>query len=152
MLDQDACRHLFGNILRFRATPSTGAHFLVSECTTMPGAGTPPKRHPGDDEGFYILEGHYEFIVEGKTIEAGPGDWVGIPNGAQHQFRNATTEVARMLIVNAPGRLHEAYYAKLGELLPEGTTQAPAPSGPPSAPARAEMHRCAAACGVELLV
>ncbi len=40
----DPSFHLFSNTLTFRARPSGGAAFLLSECRSAPGADAPPSR------------------------------------------------------------------------------------------------------------
>lgn len=37
---------------------------------------------------------------------------------------------ARLLILNAPGRMHEAFFTGIGEVLPEGQATLPAPKEP----------------------
>ncbi|MDO9500436.1 cupin domain-containing protein [Falsiroseomonas sp.] len=143
--------HLFGNVLTFRTRPSRGAPFLLSECRSAPGAGAPPNRHPEDEEAFRILSGTYEFRVDGVVRVVGPGDWVPIPTGAPHDFRNIGAVEASMLILNWPGRQHEEFFSTLGEKV---AADAPArtPSGPPPEAVLADLRRLSAACGVELLV
>jgi mannose-6-phosphate isomerase-like protein (cupin superfamily) len=121
MSDVETSYHLFGNVLTFRARPSEGSAFLFSECRSAPGAGAPPNRHPGDDEAFYILSGRYEFTVDGVTRIVGPGDYVPIPNGASHDFHNVGSETASLLVLNWPGRQHEAFFSTLGEAVAPGS-------------------------------
>jgi mannose-6-phosphate isomerase-like protein (cupin superfamily) len=143
--------HLFGNILSFRTRPSAGAPFLLSECRTAAGAGAPPNRHAEDDEAFYILAGRYAFEVDGEQRVVGPGDYVAIPNGASHAFRNIGETEAAMLILNWPGTVHERFFATLGE----GVAADAAPVAPPGPPPEAVLQvlrRQSRDCGVELLV
>ena len=151
MPDAAASHHLFGNVLTFLARPSQGSPFLLSECRSAPGAGAPPNRHPGDDEAFYILSGRSEFSVDGVARLVGPGDYVAIPNGAPHHFRNVGAEVASMLVLNWPGRQHEAFFSTLGEPVRPGAAPVALP-GPPPETVLAELRRRSAECGVELLV
>jgi len=143
--------HLFGNVLTFLARPSAGSAFLMSECRSMPGAGAPPNLHPEDGEGFFVLEGRYEFMVDGAVRVVGPGEYVAIPTGAAHAFRNVGEDVARMLIVNAPGVLHEAFFSTLGQPLAPGEAPPPPPDGPPPEAVLVRLRSQAAACGVTLL-
>ena len=151
MPDAATSHHLFGNVLTFLARPSQGSPFLLSECRSAPGAGAPLNRHPGDEEAFYLLSGRYEFSVDGVTRLVGPGDYVPIPNGAPHSFRNVGTETASMLILNWPGREHEAFFSTLGEAVAPGTEPV-APSGPPPEEVLSGLRRLSSECGVELLV
>jgi quercetin dioxygenase-like cupin family protein len=143
--------HLFGNVLTFRARPSQGSPFLLTEARSAPGAGAPPNRHAGDGEAFYILAGTYAFSVDGQDRVVGAGDYVPIPTGAPHAFRNVGEGEARMLILNWPGHQHEAFFSGLGEAVPPGFAPV-TPPGPPPEAALAEIRRRSAACGVELLV
>jgi mannose-6-phosphate isomerase-like protein (cupin superfamily) len=142
---------LFGNVLTFRALPSEGAPYLLAECQTAPGAGAPVNSHAGDEESFYVLSGRYVFDIGGVEREAGPGEHVAIPTGAPHAFRNAGADVAVMLILNWPGRVHEAFFSTLGRPVEPGTRPV-AGDGPPPAEAQAEMRRIGLTLGVDLAV
>ena len=151
MPDEAPSYHLFGNVVTFLAKPSEGSPFLLSEARSAPGAGAPPNRHPGDEEAFYIVSGRYEFSVDGVVRNVGPGDYVTVPTGAPHHFRNVGAETASLLVLNWPGRQHEAFFSTLGEPVARGTVPV-APSGPPPEPVLAELRRRSAECGLELLV
>jgi quercetin dioxygenase-like cupin family protein len=151
MQDPAPSSHLFGNVLTFRARPSEGSPFLLTETRSAPGAGAPPNRHPGDEEAFYILSGHYEFSVDGAIHTVGPGDYVPIPTGAPHHFRDVGAGIASMLVLNWLGRQHEAFFSTLGEPVAPGTEPV-APPGPPPEAVLAGLRRRSAECGVELLV
>ena len=147
----DPTYRLFGNLLTFRERPSAGAAMLLVACRTAPGAGAPPNRHPVDDEAFYILSGRYAFSIDGVERLVSTGDYVRIPNGAPHHFRNVGDDVAAMLIIAWPGRAHEAFFSAIGEAVPPGTAPV-APPGPPPEAVLSAIRREAAALGVELLV
>ncbi|WP_018183468.1 cupin domain-containing protein [Kaistia granuli] len=122
--------HLFGNLIRFHAnSPDTGGAYSLVESLTAPGAGAPANRHPGEDEAFYILDGTFEFVIEGETITATSGQFLKIPDGAVHAFKNAGTAPGRLLILNTPGRLHDAFFSQAGDPLPPETRELPPPSG-----------------------
>lgn len=74
------------------------------ERLAAPGAGQPPNRHPAADEGFYTLDGTFEFDIGTRTHVARAGDLVTIPRGEVHTFRNIGQVPARVLIINAPGQ------------------------------------------------
>ena len=141
---------LFGNVLTFRARPSDGAPVLLISCRTAPGAGAPPNHHAGDEESFCIIRGTYEFTVADQTRHCTAGDTVHIPTGAVHSFRNIGADTAEMLIMNHPGRQHEAMFSTLGQPVPLGA-EPQAPAGPPPAEAMRALIAAAAACGVEIL-
>jgi hypothetical protein len=47
-----------------------------------------------------------------------------------HAFRALGDRPARMLILNAPGRMHADFFTGIGTPLPDGATDLPAPSAP----------------------
>lgn len=123
--------HLAGNIIRtISPNSANGGAFSLAEYRMQAGAGSPVNRHAGDDESFYVLSGQVEIAVEGATKIYGPGGFVQVPNGAWHRFANAGTNEATMLVVNAPGLVHESFFAQAGQPLPSGSTTFPVADGP----------------------
>lgn len=107
--------HFLGNLLTFHIrSAATGDRFTLIENRTAPGQGAPMHRQ-ADDEAFYILEGEYEFLLDGVWHRKGAGEAVHIVPGTVHAFRNPGTTDARMLIINSPGSLHEAFFVDVGE-------------------------------------
>lgn len=128
--------HLLGNLLTFHAFPSeTGDRYTLVEIKTAPGAGAPPNHHAGEDECFFVLEGEFDFLVDGQTISATAGDFVKIPDGAVHAFTCTGDRPGRLIGINAPGLMHDIFFTQAGEAMPDGTTDVPAPDGPPDIPA-----------------
>ena len=53
-------------------------------------------------------------IYDGKRwIGTVPGDWVHVPEGGIHAFRNESEEPASMLILFAPGAPREDYFERV---------------------------------------
>ena len=82
---------------------------------TPPGAGSPSHVHHREDESFYVLEGEYEFLVEGRTIRAGAGFLLYVPKGTLHAHRNVGEGVGRMLVTQTPGGLYERFFEEVGK-------------------------------------
>jgi quercetin dioxygenase-like cupin family protein len=80
---------------------SSGACFII-EGLASPGGGPPPHIHYFEDESFYILEGSITVEADGRTFQASPGDFIHIPRGTVHSFRNEGTVDAKALIVISP--------------------------------------------------
>ena len=139
--------HLFGNLLHFHrfSSETEGTHCLV-EAVVAPGAGAPPHRHPGEVESFVILDGQFEFTLEGKTSTAGPGDFVAIPNGAKHSFANVGDTPGRLAIFATPGNVHDAFFTGAGDAVAEESWSFP----PPADPDMAKVMAAAGASGVEI--
>lgn len=130
--DRPRLYHFLGSLIRFHAFPDeTGGRCAILEMTVAPGAGAPPNHHAGEDESFFVLEGDFEFMLDGRVIRAGKGDFVKIPDGALHAFTCTGDLPGRLLQVNAPGMPHEVLFTEGGEAMPDDTREIPAPSGPP---------------------
>ena len=122
--------HFLGNILTFRARyADTGRNFTVIEVTTAPGAGAPPHTQT-DQEAFLVLDGQYEISVGGNVTLCGPGDFVHVPPGQLHLFRNNAPTNSKMLLINFPGDLHEEFFKAVGERLEFGSTTFPEMAAP----------------------
>lgn len=80
----------------------TGGAFTRFVETTPPGCGPPPHLHEREDESFYVLEGCVSFFIEGRWIDAHPGDTVFAPRQQVHAFKNNTDQPTRMLIETMP--------------------------------------------------
>ena len=120
------------NILtKFHAFPSdSDGKFCLVECTVPVGAGAPPNHHAGESEGFFVLDGKILFVIEGEERLAGLGDYVAIPDGAVHAFQAVGESPARVLVLNAPGHMHEAFFTGLGTVLPDDQIDLPDPTEP----------------------
>lgn len=118
-------------LMDFHAFPSEvdGKYCLV-ECVVPVGAGAPPNHHAGETEAFYVLEGQIGFMIEGEERIATAGDFIPIPDGAVHAFQALGDTPARVLILNAPGHMNEAFFTGIGEALPDDQIELPAPSEP----------------------
>lgn len=123
---------VFGLLLKFRALPAeTDGKFCIVDCLVPPGLGAPPNHHAGETECFIVLDGEFDFLVGEQTRRARTGNVVLVPDGALHAFAAAGERPGRLMIVNAPGHMHEAFFSGVGRPLPDETATPPAPSGPP---------------------
>lgn len=131
MLDRPRTYNVLNILMKFHAFPSeTLDKFCFVECLVPVGAGAPPNHHAGETESFYVIEGQIGFMVDGQEFLAGPGDHVAIPDGAVHAFQAVGDKPARLLIINAPGHMHDSFFTEIGQPLPEGQTELPEPSEP----------------------
>ncbi len=140
---------VLGNVLKFHAFPEEvkGKYCLV-EAIVPKGVGAPPNHHAGETEAFFVLEGEIGFMVNGEEFVARSGDFVPIPDGAVHAF-SGISDRARVLILNAPGTMHDEFFTGVGTALPEGATDPLPPEGPPDVPA---LVAFAAEKGMTILV
>jgi mannose-6-phosphate isomerase-like protein (cupin superfamily) len=102
---------------------STGGRFGLYQWNMAAGRSGPgPHFHKTISESFYILSGTVSLYNGESWIDATPGDFLYVPEGGVHGFRNVSGEPASMLLLFAPGAPREAYFeglATLGELSEE---------------------------------
>jgi mannose-6-phosphate isomerase-like protein (cupin superfamily) len=108
--------------------PTGAAHFLATGASTSgrfglyrwdmgpePG-GAQPHFHRTMSESFFVLDGAVQ-LYDGTTwLDAQPGDFVYVPEGGVHGFRNTSGADASLLILFAPGAPREAYFRGLVEI------------------------------------
>ncbi len=96
----------------------TGGVVSVVETHDLPGGGPPPHIHQREDETFQILEGEYEFTVEGKTIPAKPGTTLFAPRGVAHTYRYVGQHPGRLMCVITPAGFEE-FFEEIGAMSPQ---------------------------------
>jgi len=105
-----------------------GAHYLATGATTdgrfglyrwemgsRPG-GPAPHIHRSLTESFYVIEGLVRIFDGERWNEAEPGDFVHVPPGGVHGFRNDSGAPASMLLLFTPGAPREGYFEGLPRL------------------------------------
>lgn len=125
----------------------TGGAYSLFEVITQPGSGLPPHVHHREDEAFYVLEGKYEFLLEGRAIDAEVGSLVYVPKGNLHAYDSASRDSGRLLVGQTPGGVYEQLIERLCEGARDGRT-APAAENPPDMERIAEI---AAEYGIEIV-
>ncbi len=139
---------VFGELVMCKITSyQTGGAYSLFEVVTRPGSGPPPHVHHREDEAFYILEGGYEFLVEGRAINAGAGSLIYVPKGNIHTHINVGVESGRMLVSQTPGGLYERFLVDIGEETKDTSTP-PVFENPPD---MRRIAKIAAGYGIEIL-
>jgi mannose-6-phosphate isomerase-like protein (cupin superfamily) len=93
---------------------TTGGDFGLYRWNMGPNpAGPDPHFHRSISESFYILEGTVRIFDGSKWIDCGPGDFVHVPPGGIHAFKNESGAPASMLLHFSPGAPREAYFEGL---------------------------------------
>jgi quercetin dioxygenase-like cupin family protein len=80
-----------------------------------PGGGPPPHSHLNEDETFYVLEGEYEFLLNGDRRKLVSGDAIHASRRSIHTFRNIGPTQGKLLIVTVPGGF-EKYLEEISPL------------------------------------
>jgi quercetin dioxygenase-like cupin family protein len=83
--------------------------------TAPPGGGPPPHMHDREEEIFQVLEGEFEFYVDGTWEPIA----VGVPRlsmrGTYHGFRNVGQTPGRMMLTTLGGGIDE-YFRRISGL------------------------------------
>jgi mannose-6-phosphate isomerase-like protein (cupin superfamily) len=116
------------------AGPVTTAHYLARGDSTDgqfglyrwemagPRSGPDPHFHRSITESFYVLSGTIALFDGASWVDGGPGDFLYVPQGGVHGFRNESGEPASMLILFTPGAPREDYFERVAtaaEMSPE---------------------------------
>jgi len=91
----------------------TGGKYALIEAFIPAGAGPPLHHNDNEVVTFYILDGAITVTVDDQEILAQRGDFVQLPNGSVHTFRNIRQQPARMLILLTPAGL-DKFFDKYG--------------------------------------
>jgi quercetin dioxygenase-like cupin family protein len=82
---------------------STSGSLGLVEATVPPGGGPIAHIHTRTDEAFYVLSGGLELLDGARTFIARAGDFVFIPRGIRHRFKNTGVHSAQLLFMFTPG-------------------------------------------------
>lgn len=109
-----------GGTVHYLATgASTAGEFGLYRWEMPGGPGGPdPHFHRTISESFYVLAGTVRLYDGDRWRDGRPGDFLFVPEGGVHGFRNESGEPASMLILFAPGAPREDYFetlARMGE-------------------------------------
>lgn len=96
---------------------STSGLFGLYRWNMGPRAGGPATHfHRTITESFFVLAGEVRLFDGDGWTTAGPGDFLYVPEGGLHAFRNESDAPASMLILFAPGAPREGYFEGLRDM------------------------------------
>ena len=104
--------------------------FFVS--TVPAGEGVPIHTHFKEDEAYYLLEGEWElYDYDNKTtLTLGPDNYVYVPMGLNHGFKNISDKPARLILIITPGGL-EGFFEGIGQMIDDPANPPTPPTGMP---------------------
>jgi quercetin dioxygenase-like cupin family protein len=94
--------------MKVTAKETNGALGFI-EASVPPGGGPPPHSHNSGDEAFFLLSGELEFLNGDRTFVAGAGDFIFVPRGIRHRFKNIGIHTTKMIFMFTPGGLEEVF-------------------------------------------
>jgi quercetin dioxygenase-like cupin family protein len=106
-----------GNATSYLATgQTTGGAFGLYRWEMGPHrSGPDPHFHRSISESFYVLSGTVRLHDGKRWVDGHAGDFLHVPEGGVHGFRNESGEPASMLILFAPGAPREDYFETLAD-------------------------------------
>ncbi len=102
-------------VTRMVSSELTGGAYTLFKIEVGPGGGPPPHVQHREDECFYVLEGRFEFVVEGSKVEACTGSLIYVPKGNLHAFENVGETTGSLLVSQTPGGVYEGFVEEVGE-------------------------------------
>ncbi|MGP3769933.1 cupin domain-containing protein [Streptomyces sp. SDT5-1] len=100
---------------------STGGEFGLYRGVLGPrSAGAKAHFHRAMSESFYVLSGELELYDGEKWVTGREGDFLYVPAGGLHAFKNVTEEPVSMLMLFAPGAPREEYFERVAEMSRRG--------------------------------
>lgn len=106
---------VLGELVTYKVSSQrTGGAFALFEVATPAGAAAPPHVQHREDEFFFVIEGEYEFQIEGRTLRVRTGSLLYVPKGTLHRHKNVGKVVGRMLVTQTPGGLYEHFFEEVG--------------------------------------
>jgi quercetin dioxygenase-like cupin family protein len=116
--DPPALLNSAGGSVQYLATgAATGGEFGLYRWTFGPGrSGPDPHFHRTISESFYILTGVVRLHDGSGWVDGRAGDFLHVPQGGIHGFRNESGQPASMLLLFTPGAPREEYFEWLVEI------------------------------------
>jgi mannose-6-phosphate isomerase-like protein (cupin superfamily) len=89
---------------------TTNGSLAFVEASVPPGSGPPPHVHEASDEAYYVLAGRLEVLDGDRALDVGAGDFVYIPRGTRHRFKNVGVDAVRMLFLFTPAGFEGLFF------------------------------------------
>lgn len=105
---------IMGTLFTYLVTGAeSGGNYFTLIVDLDPQQGPPPHIHHLEDEQFYVLDGELTYSVGDQTILVSAGDFIHIPRGTVHSFKNGSNP-ARLLATFAPAGI-EGFFREVGD-------------------------------------
>lgn len=111
--------------LKSAASPNRMAAMTVD---VPPGGGVPPHTHTKEQESYFMLEGTMVMQLGSQELTIEPGDFVHVPAGTVHGYKNDSDRCVRFLAWSIGGAIDE-FFTEMAEkvrVLPDDLPKMPA--------------------------
>lgn len=111
-----------GNRTHYLATHTfTGGEFGLYRVDMGPRSPGPSTHfHRSISESFFILSGEVRLYDGDRWVTGRQGDFLYVPVGGLHAFRNESDDPASMLMLFSPGAPREEYFERVAEMAAKG--------------------------------
>jgi quercetin dioxygenase-like cupin family protein len=110
---------VMGTLFTYLVTGAgSGGSYFTLLVDVGPEAGPPPHIHHLEEEQFYVLDGQLTYSVGDQMFEVSTGDFIHIPRGTVHSFKNGPRP-SRLLATFAPAGI-EGFFREAGDPIPAG--------------------------------
>jgi mannose-6-phosphate isomerase-like protein (cupin superfamily) len=99
-----------GDVYTVKASAATtNGSFGFIEASVPPGAGSIAHVHRRSDEAFYLVSGELEVLDGDRIFTARTGDFIFVPRGNRHRFKNMGLHTTKLLFMFSPGGPEEVF-------------------------------------------
>ncbi|MFD9213201.1 cupin domain-containing protein [Streptomyces sp. NPDC059544] len=111
-----------GNRTSYLATHArTGGEYGLYRVDLAPRSPGPSTHfHRAISESFFVLDGELSLFNGERWASGHPGDFLYVPVGGLHAFRNDSDAPVSMLLLFVPGAPREEYFERVGEMARKG--------------------------------
>jgi quercetin dioxygenase-like cupin family protein len=115
---------IMGTLFTYLVTGAeSGGSYFTLIVDLGPEQGPPPHIHHLEEEQFYVLDGQLTYSVGDQTFQVKTGDFIHIPRGTVHSFKNGP-KPSRLLATFAPAGI-EGFFREVGELVDDRSKSPP---------------------------
>ena len=105
---------IFGDIYTIKISgDETQGRYSIWEIEAAPNNGPPLHKHSMEDESFYVLEGDFSFPYGSKETKAGKGQFIYVPRGEFHTYKNIGCSFGKLLLIITPPQF-EKFFQEIG--------------------------------------
>jgi mannose-6-phosphate isomerase-like protein (cupin superfamily) len=94
--------------LKLRSADSQNA-MAVMHIDLPAGSFVPPHSHGKEEEGYFVLSGELLMHLDGKEVPVAAGDFIHVPSGHLHGYRNPHAAPCRMLAWTVGGAMDQFF-------------------------------------------